>query len=133
MNIPAGSSTDASALQVLMVCSRGEHLQRVRALVSQWPQAAQIHWTPDPEEAMRRARTCPTHLVIVDARLDRACDRSLSEGLRRCRPDLVVMKFDEPGQQALNNRSSWHWSELHKATGWWLQRRFGAQPPLQFQ
>lgn len=134
MNIPATSPADASALHVLMVCSRGEHLQRVRALASQWPQSAQIHWTQDPEEAMRRARTCPPHLVIVDARLDRACDRGLSEGLRRDRPDLVVMNFDEPGQPSQQARSSsWHWSELSRATAWWVQRHFGPRPPLQIQ
>jgi hypothetical protein len=134
MNATAATLPDPSTLQVLLVCSRGEHLQRVRSLASRWPQAAHIHWTCDPEEAMRRAKTCPPHLVIVDARLDRACDRCLSEGLRRDRPDLVVMNFDEPGQQALHARSShWHWSELPKATGWWVQRHFGVRPALQIQ
>lgn len=98
MNAPAAPLSDPSLLQVLLVCSRGEHLQRVRSLASRWPQAANIHWTCDPEEAMRRAKTCPPHLAIVDARLDRGCD-------------------------------SWHWSELPKATGWWVKRHFGVRSP----
>jgi hypothetical protein len=129
MNAPAAPLSVPSLLQVLLVCSRGEHLQRVRSLASRWPQAANIHWTCDPEEAMRRAKTCPPHLAIVDARLDRGCDSWLSEGLRRDRPDLVVMNFDEPGQQASLTRSSWHWSELPKATGWWVKRHFGVRSP----
>jgi hypothetical protein len=136
MNATATAPTlsDPSPLQVLLVCSRGEHLQRVRSLASRWPQAAHIHWTPDPQEAMRRARSCPPHLVIVDARLDRACDSRLSEGLRRDRPDLVVMNFDEPGQPSPHARcSNWHWSELPKATGWWVQRHFGVRPSMQIQ
>jgi hypothetical protein len=131
---PAAPLSDPSPLQVLLVCSRGEHLQSVRSLASRWPQAAHIHWTPDPEEAMRRARSCPPHLAILDARLDRACDRWLSEGLRRDRPDLVVMNFDEEGRPAAHGRSShWHWSELPRATAWWVQRHFGVRPPVQIQ
>lgn len=128
MQTTAAPLSDPSSLHVLLVCPRGEHLQRVRSLASQWPQKAHVHWTPDPEEAMRRAQACPPHLVIVDARLDRACDLTLGERLRRGRPDLVVMNFDEPsqlGRQALG--SHWHWSELSRATSWWVLRHVDAR------
>ncbi|QHE75084.1 hypothetical protein [Hydrogenophaga sp. PBL-H3] len=128
MQATAATLPDAPSLQVLLVCPRGEHLQRVRSLTSGWPQAAHVHWTSDPEDAMRWALACPPHLVIVDARLDRACDLALSERLRRGRPDLVVMNFDEPCRQESQARCShWHWSELPRATGWWVQRHFDAQ------
>ena len=133
MNATA-SPSDASSVQVLLVCPRGEHMQRVRSLASRWPQAAHIDWTADPEEAMRRARRCPPHLAIVDARLDRACNRWLSENLRRDRPDLVVMNFDEWSQALAPGRSGhWHWSELPRATAWWVQRHFAERPPLLIQ
>lgn len=128
--MPATTATfaDALSLQVLLVCPRGEHLQQVRSLTRHWPQAVQVHWTPDREDALRRAQACPPHLVIVDARLDRAWDTSLSECLRRGRPDLVVMNFDEPcGGHPPARCSHWHWSELSRATGWWVQRHFEAR------
>ncbi len=134
MNATAATLPDPSPLQVLLVCSRGEHLLRVRSLASRWPQAAHIDWTADPEEAMRRARHCPPHLAIVDARLDRACNQRLSESLRRDRPDLVVMNFDEWSQPPAPGCSShWHWSELPRATAWWVQRHFAERAPLLIQ
>jgi hypothetical protein len=120
-------SPDFLPMQVLLVCTRGEYLQRVRGLSSRWPHTAHIHWTPDPHEAMHRARSCAPHLAIVDARLDRACDRWLSESLRRERPDLLVMSFDEQGQRPAHGRGShWYWSELPRATAWFVKRHFGS-------
>ena len=127
-DVPLISVPKAPSLQVLLVCPRGEHLQRVRSLVSRWPQAAQVHWTPDPEDALRLARASWPQLAIVDARLERACATSLSARLRRLSPRLIVMSFDEPGSLGCEGPgSNWHWSELAKATDWWARRHFGAQ------
>lgn len=129
MQVTAATSSDATSLHVLLVCARGEHLQRVRTLASRWPQAAFVHWTPDPDEALRRAHAHPPHLAIVDARLDRFCQSTLSERLRRVSPQLVVMHFDEPcSVERRAGGGHWHWSELAKATGWWVQRHCGAAP-----
>jgi hypothetical protein len=115
-------------LRVLVVCGRGEHLQRVRCLASRWPQAAHVHWIPDPEDALQYARVSVPQLAIVDARLERACASSLGMRLRSVSPDLVVMNFDVPsGMHGDAPDSHWHWSELGKATDWWVRRHLGAQ------
>ena len=119
---------EALVLQVLLVCPRGEQLQRVRLLASRWPQAAHVHWTSDPEDALRQAHVSLPHLAIVDARLERACASSLSARLLSANPRLIVMSFDEPGgMHGAAPGSNWHWSELDKATDWWVRRHFGAQ------
>ena len=119
---------EAPVLQVLLVCPRGEHLQRVRSLASRWPQAACVHWIPDPEDALRQARVSAPQLAIVDARLERACASSLSTRLLSLSPRLIVMSFDEPsGVRSEGPGSHWHWSELTKATDWWARRHFGVQ------
>ena len=118
---------EAPLLQVLLVCPRGDNLQRVRSLAGRWPQAARVHWTPDPEAALRQAQATAPHLAIVDARLERACVSSLSARLLRLSPRLIVMSFDEPGGlRSEGPGSHWHWSELTKATDWWVRRHFGA-------
>lgn len=127
-DIPLLPVSQPPALQVLLVCQRGEHLQQVRLLASRWPQAAHVHWTPDPEDAMRWAHVSLPHLAIVDARLERACASSLSARLLSANPRLIVMSFDEPGgMHGAAPGSNWHWSELGKATDWWVRRHFGAQ------
>ncbi|MFW2358306.1 hypothetical protein [Hydrogenophaga sp.] len=127
-DVPLIPLPSAPLLQVLLVCARGEHLQKVRCLARRWPQAAHVHWIPDPEDALQHARASVPQLAIVDARLERACASSLSTRLRSVSPDLVVMNFDAPsGMHGDAPDSHWHWSELDKATDWWVRRHFRAQ------
>lgn len=122
---------DTQPLQVLVVCPRGEHLDAVRDLTRHWLQSAQIHWTVDPIEALQRAHQWPPVLAILDARIDRASGCALSRELVSARADLDVLSFDEPGMgTALNHPSTWHWSELQRAVGWWLQRHLPSTQQL---
>jgi hypothetical protein len=129
---PNASPHPPAPLQVLLVCPRGEHLNMVRSLASQWPLATHIHWTADPAAAMRHAgRTRPV-LAIVDARLDRASGRALIEQLGRD-ADIDVMAFDDRGAPHLQSGgSTWHWHELPRAINWWLERHLHPAPLTRF-
>lgn len=120
----ANASPTTEPLQLLVVCPRGERLETVRELARQWSLPSQIHWTADPAEAVQRALAQPLALVIVDARLDRASGCALLRNLAQAGRRLEVMTFDEPGTPArLRPASTWHWSELPRAIGWWVQRK----------
>lgn len=115
-------STLTAPLQVLLVCSRGEHLEAVRHLANQWPHASRIQWTPDPADAVHLARQARPALAIVDARIHRASGCSLIDQLGSSHADIAVMTFDDRGAPALPSHSTWHWPELSRAVTWWLNR-----------
>jgi len=123
-----------SPLQLLVVCPRGERLETVRGLTRSWLRPAQIHWTADPGEALRRARHEPLVLAIVDARLDRACGHTLSRSLAHHRADMDVLSFDEPATLAAHDHpSTWLWAELPPAIHWWMQRHQQPAPAVVYR
>jgi hypothetical protein len=121
----------ASPLQVLVVCPRGEYLDAVRGLAIRWKCNAQIHWTADPLDALRRAQLSPPALAILDARIDRASGCLLSRELALGSSALDVLSFDAPGVHGTHcHPSTWHWSELPRAVAWWVQRQVVTPRPV---
>ena len=133
MTDSANASPHGSPLQVLLVCPRGEHVDAVRRLAQQGPRETRVHWTADPEQAVRMAMALAPELAIVDARIDRATACELVSRLVGCHADMSVMTFDDRGAPALREMpSTWHWSELQRAVNWWLGRGAPASRTLQF-
>ncbi|MBW0168792.1 MAG: hypothetical protein KXJ61_01055 [Hydrogenophaga sp.] len=127
-------SADESPLQLLVVCPRGERLETVRELTRSWVRSAQILWTADPGDALRRAREEPLVLAIVDARLDRASGHALSRSLAQHRADIDVLRFDESATLASPSQpSTWLWAELPRAIRWWVQRHQQPSPAIVYQ
>lgn len=130
MTISLPAPLDHQPLQVLVVCPRGEYLDTVRGLVGDWVHSTQIYWTVDPVAALRRAQQSPPALAILDARIDRASGCMLSRELALAHTDFDVLSFDDPGANCVQCQpSTWHWSELPRAIGWWVQRHLVLAPP----
>ncbi len=131
MTVHRPAPIDTPPLQVLVVCPRGEYLDTVRGLVSDWVRSTQIFWTVDPVAALRRAQQSPPALAIVDARIDRASGCMLSRELALVPVDMDVLSFDDPSASCVHCQpSTWHWSELPRAITWWWRRHLPAAAPL---
>jgi len=134
MSVSRPVALDTHPLQVLVVCPRGEYLDTVRDLTRHWDASAELHWAADPAMALQRAQQSAPSLAILDARIDRASGCVLSRELALARTDLDVMSFDDRGVSSVCSRhSTWHWSELPRALGWWMQRHLQAAPPIRYQ
>lgn len=131
MTLSRPAPLDTQPLQVLVVCPRGEYLERVRELTGTWACRTQIQWTADPIAALQRARQSPLALAIVDARIDRASGCRLSRELALARSGLAVLSFDAPGANCTQRQpSTWHWTELPRAIAWWVQRHLMPAHPV---
>lgn len=130
MTVSAPMPLETAPLQVLVVCPRGEYLDTVRGLVGHWVRSTQIYWTMDPVAALQRARHSPPALTILDARIDRASGCMLSRELALAHTDFDVLSFDDPGRNGARSQpSTWHWCELPRAIGWWVQRHLVPAAP----
>lgn len=131
MTVSRPAPLDIQPVQVLVVCPRGEYLDTVRGLTRHWACNTEVHWTANPAVALERAQRSLPALAILDARIDRASGCALSRELALARADLDVMSFDDRDVSSVRSRhSTWHWSELPRAIGWWVQRHLQAGAPL---
>lgn len=115
------------ALEVWLICRRGEHQARARetlmSLLQPWSRRLSLRWMPDGHELVQHMPRHPASLAVVEARADRACHGLLLSALQQQHIETLCM--DDLAEMGTGAARSWRWSELPRAMQLWM-RRHGA-------